>query len=68
MHFWYIIKFTHLGLIPSILTTIREVAIPRCLACYFGKQSCTYPNENGSGSGIKCEYDQPGMCISIDQI
>ena len=68
MNFRSIIRFARLGLIPSSLTTIREGDIPRCSACCFGKQSWTSPNKNGSRPGIADEHDQPGMCISIDQI
>ena len=68
MNFRYIIRFARLGLIPSSLTTIREGDIPRCSACCFGKQSCTYPNTNGSGAGIVDDNNQPGMSISINQI
>ena len=48
MNFRSIIRFARLGLIPSILKTIREEDIPRCSACCFGKQSYTYPNKNVS--------------------
>ena len=65
---WLIIQFTRLGLIPSNLTTIREEYIPRCSACCFIKQNCTYPNIDGSGLGIADEHDQPWMCISINQV
>ena len=68
MNFRSNIRFAHLGLIPSILTTFREEDIPVCSACCFGKQSCTSPNKNGSVAGIVDEHDQPGMCISINQI
>ena len=68
MHFWSIIRFTRLGLIAYILTTIREEDIPICSACCFGKKSCTSPKIDGSVLGISDEHDQPLMCISIDQI
>ena len=68
MHFRSIIRSARLGLIPFILTTIREEEILRCSACCFGKKSFTSPNKNGSGAGIAYEHDQPGMWISIDQI
>ena len=68
MNFRSIIRFARLGLLPSILTTIREEDIPKCTACCFGKQSCTSHKTAGSGSGIADEHDQPGMCVSIDQI
>ena len=63
-----IIRFARLSLITSILTTIREEDIPRCSACCFEKQSCTSPNTNGLGAGIADDHDQPGICISINQI
>ena len=68
MNFRSVIRFTRLGLIPFILTTIREEDIPIFSSCCFGKQSCTYPNTYGSGEVIADEHDQPGMCISINQI
>ena len=68
INFRSVIQFARLSLIPSILTTIREEDIPRCSVCYFGKQSCTSPKTVGSGAGITYEHDQPGMCISINQI
>ena len=68
MNFRFIIRFARLGLVPYILTTIREEDIMICSACCFGKQSCTYPKTDGSGSGIVYELNQSGMCISINQI
>ena len=68
MNFRSIIRFVRLGLIPSILMTTIEEDISRCSASCFGKQSCTYPNKNGSEAGIVDEHDQPVICISIDQI
>ena len=63
MNFWSIVQLARLGLVPSILTTIREEDIPRCSACCFGKQSCASPNTNGLGASIADEHGQPGMCI-----
>ena len=68
MNFRFIIRFARLGLVPSILTTIIEEDIMICSACCFGKKSCTYPKTDGSGAVILYELDQPGMCISINQI
>ena len=56
-----IIRFTRLGLIRSVLTTIREEEIPRCSAFCSWKQSCTSLNTEDSGAGIADEHDQPGM-------
>ena len=67
-NFRSIIRFARLGLIPSILTTIREEDITRCSAFFLRKEGCTSPNTNGSGSGIAYEHDQPVICISINQI
>ena len=61
INFRSIIQFARLGLIPSILTTIREEDILRCSACFFGQQSCTSPKTVGSVAGIIDEHDQPGM-------
>ena len=61
INFRSIIQFARLGLIPSILTTIKEEDIPRCSACYFGRLSCIYPKTVGSGAGVTDENDQPGM-------
>ena len=68
MNFRSIIRFARLGLIPYVLTTIREEDISICSACFFGKKSCTSPKTDGSGGGISDEHGQLGMCISIDQI
>ena len=68
MSFWSIIIFACLCPIPSILTTIREENILICSYWCFRKQSCTYHNTYGSGEGLADEHNQPGMCISIDQI
>ena len=68
MNFRFIIRFARLGLVPSILTTIREENILICSYWCFRKQSCTYHNTYGSGEGLADEHNQPGMCISIDQI
>ena len=58
----------HLGLVPYVLTTIREEDIHRCSACCFEKQSCISSKTDGSVAGIADNHDQPGMCISIDQL
>ena len=68
MNFQSITRFAHLGLIPYILLTIREEDFPICSACCFRQWSCTYTKTYGSGAGISDEHDQPGMCISINQI
>ena len=52
MNFWFIIRFARLGLVPSILTKIREEDIPRCSECCFGKQICTSTKMDGSRVGI----------------
>ena len=61
MSFISIIRFARLGLIPSILATIREEDIPRCSECCFGKQRFTPTKTDGSGAGIADDHDQTGM-------
>ena len=68
MSFWSIIWFTHLGLKPSILTTIREENILICSVWCFGKRGCKYLNIDGSGAGITNKHDQLGMHISTNKI
>ena len=47
MNFRSIIRFTRLGLIPSVFKKITEEDISICLVCCFGKQSCTSPKTYG---------------------
>ena len=35
---------------------------------FFGGESCTSTNTNGSGEGTADEHNKPGISISIDQI
>ena len=64
INFRSIIIFARLGLICSILTTIREEDIPRCSACCFGKQFFTYPKTDVSEAVIAKIHDKPGILIS----